>query len=44
MYVRRKNSYYKTQIWNKETISKDPKTNLKRKWNAYGKDDIHIIR
>jgi len=30
-YVLRKNSYYKTQIWNKKTIRKDPKTNLERK-------------
>jgi hypothetical protein len=29
-------------MWNKKTISKDPKTNLERKWNAYGKYDINI--
>jgi len=41
-YVRRNTSYYKIPIWNKKTISKDPKTNLERKGNTYGKDDIHI--
>jgi hypothetical protein len=29
--LRRNNSYYKTQIWNKKTTSKDPKTNFERK-------------
>jgi hypothetical protein len=29
--VRRKNSYYKTQIWNKKTTSKDSKTNFEGK-------------